>query len=209
MIPYIAPFALYIGLSIIGSLFEQGPQFIYPVKTMAVAGCLWFYRHEYPELRERISARQSLTAILVGAAVFVVWILPEGLYPQLGDSEFNPMIFDSPRAVWVLVAFRLAGAVLVVPVFEELFWRSFLLRWVIKPDFQKVELGKFTWLSFAVVTLFFGFEHNRWLVGLFAGAAYNWLIYRERNLWTCVLAHAITNLALGVYVLQTQQWGFW
>ncbi len=139
---------------------------------MAVAGCLWFYRREYPELRERISARQSLTAILVGAAVFVVWILPEGLYPQLGDSEFNPMIFDSPRAVWILVAFRLAGAVLVVPVFEELFWRSFLLRWVIKPDFLQVELGKFTWLSFAVVTLFFGLEHNRWLVGLFAGAAY-------------------------------------
>ncbi len=94
---------------------------MYPVKTMAVAGCLWFYRREYPELRERISARQSLTAILVGAAVFVVWVAPEGLYPLLGDSEFNPTIFDNPRAVWILVAFRLAGAVLVVPVFEELF----------------------------------------------------------------------------------------
>ena len=73
---------------------------MYPVKTMAVAGCLWFYRREYPELRERISARQSLTAILVGAAVFVVWVAPEGLYPLLGDSEFNPTIFDNPRAVW-------------------------------------------------------------------------------------------------------------
>ena len=141
--------------------------------------------------------------------MFVIWILPEGLYPHLGESQFNPFIFQNGYVSATLVVFRLLGAVLVVPVFEELFWRSFLLRWVINPDFKKVELGKFTWLSFAVVTLFFGFEHNRWLVGLFAGAAYNWLIYRERNLWVCILAHAITNLALGVYVLQTQQWGFW
>jgi len=182
---------------------------MYPIKTVAIAAWLWFCRREYPELRIRIHARQILTAILVGAVVFVVWILPEGHYPTLGESEFNPFVFgDGIQAVFLIV-FRLTGAALVVPIFEELFCRSFLIRWIINQDFRKVELGKFTWLSFTLVTLFFGLEHNRWLVGLFAGAAYNWLIYRKQNLWVCILAHAITNLSLGVYVLQTQQWGFW
>ena len=209
MIPYITPFAIYIALSLLGSYFDSGAYWLYPVKTLAVAAALWYFRESYPELRTRLRPVALLTAVATGLLVFVVWIAPEGLYPHLGESRFNPFIFQNSYISVTLVVFRLIGAVLVVPVFEELFWRSFLLRWVSNPDFKKVELGKFTWLSFAVVTLFFGFEHNRWLVGLAAGAVYNLLLYRHKNLWSCIAAHAVTNLVLGVYVLQTQQWGFW
>ena len=102
-----------------------------------------------------------------------------------------------------------AGAALVVPIFEELFWRSFLIRWIIDQDFKKVAIGQFTWISFVATVLLFGLEHNRWLVGLAAGAVYNGLLYQQKNLWPCIIAHAVTNLVLGIYVLQTGQWGFW
>ncbi len=209
MLPYVMPFAVYIVLSLIGSWVEHGSYFMYPVKTLAVAGTLWYFRKSYDELRQAVTFKQAVWAGVIGVIVFIIWIVPEGRYPLLGKSEFNPFLFENQVWVGFLIAFRLAGAVLVVPVFEELFWRSFLIRWIVDQDFKKVPIGKFTWFSFAATVLFFGLEHHRWLVGLAAGAIYNGLLYQQKQLWPCILAHAVTNLALGVYVLLTQQWGFW
>jgi CAAX prenyl protease-like protein len=55
----------------------------------------------------------------------------------------------------------------------------------------------------------FGFEHNYILAGIMAGVAYNILLYKTRSLAQCVLAHAVTNLALAVYVVVTGNWQFW
>ena len=68
--------------------------------------------------------------------------LPEKLFPQLGgDAAFNPYSFNwHPAVVWALIAVRLIGAVIVVPVMEELFWRSFLLRYIINSDFAKIAI---------------------------------------------------------------------
>ena len=107
------------------------------------------------------------------------------------------------------MAIRLAGAVLVVPVMEELFWRSFLLRYLINPDFKKVTLGTFSWFSFISVALLFGLEHHRWIQGIFAGFMYTALIINQKSLRGCVIAHGVTNLGLGLYVLATQNWMFW
>lgn len=209
MLPYIIPFAIFIVISLIGSQFELGTYFSYPVKTIAVVIALFIYRKNYVELCQKIALKSMFVAFLVGIIVFTVWILPEGLYPTLGKSQFNPYLFESKSWIIFLITFRLIGAVLVVPIFEELFWRSFLIRWIIDQDFKKVPIAKFTWLSFILTVIFFGLEHDRWLVGMAAGAIYNGLLYQQKNLWSCIIAHAVTNLALGIYVLITEQWGFW
>ena len=101
--------------------------------------------------------------------------------------------------------------VVIVPLVEELFWRGFLLRFCINEDFRSVPVGTFTWTSFLVVTVAFCFEHTRpdWPAALLTSALYNWVAYSSRSLLACVIAHAITNLLLGFYILKTQQWGFW
>lgn len=209
MIPYITPFAIYIILSLLGAKFEHGTYYIYPLKTILVACSLIFYRKHYTELLQKIKFNSIYLTAFIGILVFLIWIIPEGLYQQLGDSQFNPYIFSNPAIVYLLIFFRLLGAAVVVPIFEELFWRSFLIRWIINPDFKKVQIGQFSWVSFIITTLFFGLEHHRWIVGLIAGAIYNYLLYKEKNIWNCIIAHAITNLVLGIYVLITRQWGFW
>jgi CAAX prenyl protease-like protein len=103
----------------------------------------------------------------------------------------------------------LIGATLIIPVVEELFWRSFALRFLIKPDFKSVTLGQFTWFSFLVVSIAFGFEHHRWLPGIVAGMVYAGVLYRSRNLFSPIQAHATTNFLLGIYVIATKQWHFW
>ena len=209
MLPYIIPFAIFIGFGLIGSQFENGAYFIYPIKTVAVAIALYVYRKNYVELYQKIAVKSIFIACFVGIVVFVIWILPEGLYPTLGDSQFNPFIFENKSWVIFQIIFRLVGAVLVVPIFEELFWRSFLIRWIINQDFKKIPIGKFTWLSFILIVIFFGLEHHRWLVGMAAGVIYTGLLYQQKNLWSCIIAHAVTNLALGIYVLITHNWSFW
>jgi hypothetical protein len=52
-------------------------------------------------------------------------------------------------------------------------------------------------------------EHNMFLAGILAGAIYNLLLYYTKSLSQCVLAHAVTNLALGFFVLLSQKWYFW
>ena len=158
----------------------------------------------------RLTVQSTGLAVLVGVVVFVMWILPEGMYPYLGSSEsFDPFAHFTGPWLFGWIAVRLLGASLLVLVIEEYFWRGFLLRWIINPDFQKVAIGTFSWPSFLLTTLLFASEHNRRLVGLIAGAAYNLLLYRTRSLYACIIAHGVTNLALGIYVLTTGAWSFW
>jgi CAAX prenyl protease-like protein len=98
---------------------------------------------------------------------------------------------------------------MVVPLMEELFWRAFLLRWLIDDDFKRVPAGTFAWAPFATTTILFGLEHHQWLAGLLCGALYNWLYYRHKDVFACVVAHAVSNAALAAWVLRTGAWQFW
>lgn len=205
-VPYVAPFILFILLTLPQGWFENGVVWVYPLKVALVTGVLLSLRGHLPDLRPA----GTVLALLVGVVVFVVWIVPEGWYPLLGESsEFDPFANIGGPWVYAWIAVRLLGAAVLVAIVEELFWRGFLLRWIIKGDFRSVPLGAFTWTSFLVTSALFAVEHNRWLVGLLAGIAYNLLIYRTKSLGACILAHGVTNFLLGVYVLGTGKWGFW
>jgi CAAX prenyl protease-like protein len=92
---------------------------------------------------------------------------------------------------------------------EELFWRSFLIRYIIGNDFSKIPIGTFSWASFLITVVLIGLEHHYFLAGMMAGAVFNLLLYFTRSISQCILAHAVANLALGIYVLQTGKWLFW
>ncbi len=205
-IPYVVPFLVFVSLTELEHHVAGGTSWLYPVRALVVAGLLLLLRRWLaPEGRWSWAV-----AIGTGLVVLVLWILPEGRYPLLGQREvFDPFHRLARAEAWLWVGARLFGAAVVVPVAEEFFWRGFLIRWLVRPDFRAVALGTFTWYSFLATSVLFAVEHDRWLVGLMAGVAYNLLLYRTRSLKACIVAHAATNLGLGVYVLATGQWKFW
>ena len=205
-IPYIVPFALYAVCMYTAPLFNTSQFLVYPVKTILVAVSLIYFWNTY---KQEIRFTFSWLPVISGVVVFFIWVLPEGLYPQIGHSEFNPFDQASGYGVYFLIVFRLVGASLIVPIMEELFWRSFALRFCIRSDFKSIPLGHFSWSSFILISLLFGFEHHRWLVGIFAGMIYAGVLYRRKNLFDPILSHAITNFLLGLYVILTHQWSFW
>jgi len=123
-------------------------------------------------------------------------------------SGYNPFQAGAGFGL-VLAGIRLLGASLVVPFMEEIFWRSFIIRYIISTDFRAVPIGKFTLASFLISVVLFGVEHHFWLAGMMAGAIYNLLLYKTGRIWPCILAHTVTNLALGVHVLITKEWIWW
>ena len=205
-IPYIFPFALFAVCIYVGLLFNISQRFMYPVKTVLVASSLIYFWNAY---KQEIRFSFSWLPVISGILVFCIWVVFEGMYPQIGHSEFNPYDYASGYGVYFIITFRLIGATLVVPLMEELFWRSFALRFAIKSDFKSVPLGQFSWFSFIFISILFGIEHQRWLVGIFAGMIYSGVLYRRKNLFDPILSHAITNSLLGLYVLSTHQWSFW
>ena len=218
--PFVLPLVVYMAGATLASAFDRWYPLAYSFTTLAtLIACVWL-------LKGRGIIRPHLnvaTGVLVGGLGIVVWIWVSGLH--LEDSLFqflprflrpdarvgyNPFFeLDSATARWVFIAIRLVGISVAVPIAEELFWRGFLLRWFINEEFEKVPLGTYSLQSLALVTLFFTLAHPE----LFAAAFYNLLItgllYWKRDLWQCIVAHAVSNFLLVVYVLQYKAWWLW
>lgn len=181
----------------------------YPVQTLVCGALLWWFWSEY-QFR---APGKVWFALLIGIVVFGVWIAPQqffGFEPRL--IGFDPDLFAAqPALYWGTVVLRFLRLVVVVPLVEEVFWRGFLLRYLINERFTTVATGTFSWLSFVAVTFAFGLAHSRadWVAALVCGALYNLVAYRTRSLASCAVAHATTNLLLGLWIMQTRQWGFW
>jgi len=218
---YLAPFFGFLLVFVLGGAvahFCEGAAFwmanaprywVYPLQTV-VSGALLAQGWRHLGWR---APRHLLLAFVVAAAAFALWIAPQewlGFPPR--KEGFDPEFFGAAGWPYALnFGVRFLRLVVVVPLIEEVFWRGFLLRYLIDEDFTRVPFGAFSWKSFGVVSVAFCFEHSPpdWAAALATGILYNFLACRTRNLAACVFAHAITNLLLGIYVLHTRQWGFW
>ncbi len=200
-LPYVAPMATYMTFMLLQETSNM--LWVYPIKVTTVGLLLWVFHNRYEELRPNLSSIPL--AVLVGLVAIAIWIWIDPYYPKMGakGDVFNP------SGLWVFIGFRVVGAVIIVPLMEELFWRGFLVRWLIDEDFKKVPVGVYTLPAFAITTVLFSLEHREWLAGLFCGALYNWLCYKRRNLFACVVAHAVSNAALAAWVLWRGDWKFW
>jgi len=187
-------------------------RWLYAMQITLVLGILVIFRRDYLELEVPKSVRFAdwCLSLLLGAGVFVMWINLDSGWMTLGEarSGFVPTN-DAGKIDWPLVLVRIFGAAAVVPVMEELFWRSFVQRWIDQKDFLALAPAAGSLRALLLTSLVFGFEHGLWLAGIFAGLAYGWLYRRSSSLWPPIVAHSLTNLLLGVWVVRTGQWHFW
>jgi hypothetical protein len=211
----VAPFLAYIGFIVLTDLLERFGwpaaqlRWLYAARIGVVAALLAWYWRDYTELRSwRAPPAAVAVSVLIGIIVLVLWVNLDAGWMQVGSAAgFDPR--DGGQIDWPLAAVRVFGAAAVVPVMEELFWRSFLMRWIVAPDFAAVDPSQITLKSLVLGTVLFGIEHNLWLAGVVAGAAYSWVYVRYRTLPLSILAHAVTNFLLGIWVLHTASWNYW
>lgn len=209
---YTLPFAVFIALLALNQVI---PVPVWVRFALPMAAILAVSRQALQADR----LRQPIQSILLGLAVFVLWVGPDYLFPGYHHFWlFSNGVMGHPAASTppadqhniVFLIWRILVSVVAVPILEELFWRGWMMRWLIDRPFTKVLLGTYNTQAFWIVAALFASEHGSyWDVGLLTGAIYNWWMVRTRSLWSCILMHAVTNGALGWYVITQAQWQYW
>jgi CAAX prenyl protease-like protein len=222
-IALMAPFLVYLALL---SLRD----YAFPYEWRAVAALVrgvgalavvWVFRRHLPPW----GRPHLLIAVPAGVLVAWGWVAGQHFFNDLSLPHQLPLppfagefeLIDprdklgAENLFWTTVVARIAVATTTVPIVEELFWRAFLLRALINwHDFDKVPLGRFTWFSFLATSLLSTVEHPaNWGVSILCWMAYNALFCWKRSILCLVITHAVTNLALYVYVVRYNDWMFW
>lgn len=206
---------------------SEPSHWIYPLQTLASGICLAFFWRHY-EFKNR---KGLWLGVLMGVLGIGVWLLPTQLYTWLELTEdpesgplkwfgvaartdgFNPDIFTNPVAWWAVVVMRFLRAVVIVALVEEICWRGFLMRFVQNPDgnYWKIPFGRHHWKALVVVTLAFMLIHAPidWPAAIIFGLVMYALAIYTKSLLACVTMHAVANLIMGIYALQTGKYGLW
>ncbi|MCY2955163.1 MAG: CAAX prenyl protease-related protein [Planctomycetota bacterium] len=211
---YVLPMAVFLGFTWAGG---QWPAFFvssYVLKTfLAAAVIIYFWRCYTP-----IRWTHAGLGVLVGIVGIVQWVGMELVllkiwpnYPRPHPELFDPYAyFQSPLSLWSFTIIRWAGAALMVPFMEELFWRDYLWRTVQAPnDFHLAEVGEPDWKALLFVAALFASVHVQWMTAFVWGLMIGGLLIYTRSLGACIIAHGVTNFLLGAYVQYTKDWFFW
>jgi CAAX prenyl protease-like protein len=212
--PYIAPFAVFMALLALHSVLPLPDLADQVLRVSVMLAVLWFIARPVIDLR----VRHVFGSLAIGIGVIVIWVAPDLLIP--GYRHFwlfeNSLMGKAATSLstatlnWPVLALRMFRGVIIVPIVEELFWRAWMMRWLIDNDFEKVPLGKYSAQAFWIVAILFASEHGPyWDVGLVCGIIFNWWIVRTKSLGDLIFTHAVANFALSAYVIATGKWEYW
>jgi uncharacterized protein len=215
----VAPFVIFLLLTgLQGRFGESSRYWIYGLKILAGAGLVCALWTSIPEMRWNWSA----DAWIAGVGVFLIWIGMDSIMASMpnlppvhrlpGKGEpWNPHVQfgDATLAAWFFILVRIIGSGLIVPPLEEVFYRSFIYRFIIQSEFTTVPLNRFHPAAFFITSALFAVEHQEWLAGLLCGMIYQAVVLRRGRLGDAIAAHTITNILLGLYVAGCGAWKYW
>ena len=210
------PFFIFVALTFAQAhTGESGRYWIYLLKTLVGVAMIWSM---YPLVAE-MRWKWSWAAVAAGIGVFLIWVKLTDVTRAIGLGSFgewhstsklwNPQADFAPGLAIFFIVVRMVGSALVVPPLEEVFYRSFVYRFIAKPDFQSVPIGQFLLVPFLATSVIFGFEHTQWLAGILCGFVYQGLVCWKKRIGDAMTAHAITNFLLGCWVVAKHDWRFW
>ena len=233
-IAFVAPFIIFLVIVQFYPSFSDAQQLatdtisqstitymIMLVAQIVIAASLLLYFR--PIYRRHFPLKFSWEGVVVGVVGIVLWVWlcsfefeksiasAIGFAATAGRPAFNP--FEHlPNTMW-RIAFlvpRFMVLALIVPLVEELFLRGWLVRWVEDQDWEPVSLSALGWSALIAPTVYGVATHPGEAIAAIAWfSLVTLLMVRTKNVWDCVVAHAVTNFLLGVYVIWFEQWQLW
>lgn len=204
---YLVPFLAILAASFVSKAASGYFEWLYPLRFVAAAVAIWSFRNEY----KKIDWRFGWLAPVVGAVIFAVWIAPEWWTHEHPASRLGAALAaltPTVRLTWI--AFRVAAAVITVPIAEELAFRGYLARRMMSRNFDAVPFSSLTILSMSLSSVVFGVMHGQhWMVGILAGLAYVTVLKWRGRIGDAIVAHATSNLLLAAWVLLRGDWAQW
>ena len=164
-------------------------------------------------------------SIGVGVVGVVLWVgicqlelerlllVPIGLGWLVGTGEraaYDPFSALAGGQLAFFLTVRFIGLAAIVPLIEEMLLRGFVMRVVSQRDWWTVSMNDLGRASVIAATVYGIAAHP---AEMFAAAVWfslvTWMLLKTRNIWDCVIAHAVTNLLLGIYIVTTGNWHLW
>jgi uncharacterized protein len=221
ILPYALPYLAYVAIaSLPDGLLSTGLN--YTLRIFVVVSLLAWSRRWYFSIKGPKTPGVSVAFGLAGGFVgVVVWI-----------SLLSTFIEHKAVMPWTRIDFvlRLASAGLLVPFFEELLVRGFIFRLVLQWDqarkqgdkepmqtalddnsVNEIKAGEWSWLAVAISTVAFASGHQiqEWPAAIAFSLLMSFLLVYRKDILSCIVAHAVTNISLAFYVLVTGNWQFW
>jgi exosortase E/protease (VPEID-CTERM system) len=202
---FLMPFLAILAAGMIAHAASGAFEWLYSLRLFAAAAALWFFRRYYAHL----NWKAGIAAPLTGLAAFLLWIAADRI---TGSPLAMPALLAAApaglRLGWIVL--RALGAIVAVPLAEELAFRGFLMRRFTTADFDSISLQSTTWIALVGSSVLFGIMHGeRWGVAILAGLLFGLLARRTGRIGDAVIAHAVTNALLAVWVLGFGQWQLW
>lgn len=221
ILPYAAPYLAYVGIASLPSgLMTMEINYLLRLTVTSLL-LVWAWRWYCPLRGPRSSLGSIGTGAAAGIAGLILWLALLAPFVQADEAE-----------PWSLQGFllRLLSAGLIVPLFEELMMRGFVFRLALQWDTarknkQKDPLhhaldkqtvndlapGAWSWPAVIISTAVFTSGHAmpEWPASVAYGLLMSWLWISRKDLIACITAHAVTNIALALFVYSTGNWQFW
>ena len=183
---YLAPFLAILAAGMLSRAVTGQFEWLYPLRLFAAAAVLWCYRRKYA----RLNWAFGWLGPAAGVAVFAMWIALDRLAASSSTSGTVPGLTAGHGAAWMAwLALRTLGAVVTVPVAEELAFRGFLLRRLVSADFERIDFRKAPLFALLGSSVAFGLMHGaRWFAGALAGLVYALVLRRRGRIGEAVAA---------------------
>lgn len=200
---YLIPFLVLTALSMLIAALADNAAVFYPLTVIASLCILWMSRN----LLRELTWAWSSYAILQGVLVYFLWT---GLaWAQARDVSSSPLPSCETISGLAWTSIRVFGAVVTVPIIEELAFRGFFMRRLLQTDFHTVKYRTIPLWAVLVSSLAFGFMHELWIGGIVAGISYASVTRHRDNIADAIQAHAVTNSLLAMTVLVTGASWLW
>lgn len=216
---YATPYFAYVALGSLESLLTL--TWVYILRLLIVPGIMmWAWQWYKPLGGPKSSVISVATGVLVGVFGTILWILLITPFVEGGASAWGNPAF----------CLRLTAATFIVPVFEELLMRGYIFYFVLQWDQARRngapsafddtlhdttidEVRTVCWNMPAIIisTIVFTLGHQtaEWPAAFAYGLLMAFLLIIRKDLLSCVVAHGITNLCLGLFVVQSGNWQYW
>ncbi len=220
VLPYFLPYGVFVAIALLPS-GQLTQEWIYFIQIMLTTIAMFWYWKRYVPIKGPKSPSVSIyVGIAAGILGAIIWALLLTPFVDPTGKPYSNCAF----------ALRMVSAGLLVPIFEELLTRGFILRAAVQWDNLRkkgvkdplgevfeacsvadVEPGQITTLAIIISTVGFAAGHTmpEWIAAIAYGLLMVSLWVIRKDLLSCVIAHGTTNIALGIFAKATGLWGLW